>query len=162
MPRAFWLPDVTAVRNWALRGGAVVLSNRKNRVGSLRGRAAYGAPVLLLGLAAVTALVDLTPATAQAPNEDDSWLGVSMIDAPDPRLRHTAIWTGEEMLVWGGGNPFPLNDGGRYDPNGDAWRPIPPATPRAGHTAVWTGTEMVVFGGRRTIQAIGGGNAYAP
>lgn len=159
------IAHVLIARNWALREGAAVLSNfsnRKNRVGSLCGRAAYGAPVLLLGLAAVTALVDLTPATAQAPNEDDSWLGVSMIDAPDPRLRHTAIWTGEEMLVWGGGNPFPLNDGGRYDPNGDAWRPIPPARPRAGHTAVWTGTEMVVFGGRRTIEAIGGGNAYDP
>ena len=38
----------------------------------------------------------------------------------------TAVWTGSEMLVWGGGS-FPqdfANYGGRYDPATDTWKLI--------------------------------------
>ena len=35
---------------------------------------------------------------------------------------HTAVWTGSEMIVWGGntGSHF-LNTGGRYNPSTDSW-----------------------------------------
>ena len=64
---------------------------------------------------------------------------------------HTAVWTGSEMIVWGGydgGNV--LNTGGRYNPSTDSWTATSttnaPAA-RTDHTAVWTGSEMIVWGG---------------
>ena len=32
----------------------------------------------------------------------DSWTATSTANAPDARLYHTAVWTGSEMIVWGG------------------------------------------------------------
>ncbi|MBI3655132.1 MAG: hypothetical protein HY232_01775 [Acidobacteria bacterium] len=70
---------------------------------------------------------------------------------PQERSNHTAVWTGTEMIVWGGEDfPSHLNTGGRYDPATDTWAPtslsgVPNA--RQQHTAVWTGTEMIVWGG---------------
>ena len=65
---------------------------------------------------------------------------------PEPRAGHTAVWTGTEMIVWGGES----NTGFRYAPATDSWvatstRGTPSG--RASHTAVWTGTEMIVWGG---------------
>jgi N-acetylneuraminic acid mutarotase len=81
----------------------------------------------------------------------DSWTPVSSGGAPTARFSHTALWTGSQMLVWGGsGLQGVVNTGGRYDPAVDAWTPITtsgaPAA-RAGHTAVWTGSTMIVWGG---------------
>jgi hypothetical protein len=33
----------------------------------------------------------------------DSWTAISTINAPGGRLSHTAVWTGNEMVVWGAG-----------------------------------------------------------
>jgi hypothetical protein len=33
---------------------------------------------------------------------DDIWTATSVINAPLARIEHTAIWTGSEMIVWGG------------------------------------------------------------
>jgi N-acetylneuraminic acid mutarotase len=81
----------------------------------------------------------------------DSWTATSTTDAPEGRDFHTAVWTGSEMIVWGGfaGGPF-FNTGGRYNPNTNSWTATSTAnapTPRNGHTAVWTGSEMIVWGG---------------
>ena len=68
---------------------------------------------------------------------------------PQERTQHTAVWTGTEMIVWGGIDDLYFNDGGRYNPIMDTWFPIntidaPPE--RIRHTAIWTGTEMIVWG----------------
>ena len=34
----------------------------------------------------------------------NSWVASSMSNAPISRYRHTAVWTGTEMIVWGGYN----------------------------------------------------------
>ena len=84
----------------------------------------------------------------------DSWISTSTIIAPDPRRNHTAIWTGMEMIIWGGWSVNGIfNTGGRYDPITNSWKQIasinaPDA--RFYHTAVWTGTEMIVWGGCET------------
>ena len=66
------------------------------------------------------------------------------------------LWTGNEMVVWGGRGtqtspeaPEIFADGAAYDPATDSWRTIAtaPLSPRSDHYAVWTGTEMLVFGG---------------
>ena len=82
---------------------------------------------------------------------DDTWTPTSVINVPLARIEHTAIWTGSEMIVWGGiDDSLYLNTGGRYNPATDSWMTTSTAdapTPRIAHTAVWTGSEMVVWGG---------------
>ena len=48
----------------------------------------------------------------------DSWTATNTTNAPALRSSHTAVWTGSEMIVWGGfnGNSV-LNTGGRYNPS---------------------------------------------
>ena len=89
----------------------------------------------------------------------DSWIPTSTADnVPHGRTVSSAVWTGSEMIVWGGQGAIPpdggtamLQDGGRYDPRTDSWAPtsIGPEVPiaRKLHEAVWTGREMVVWGG---------------
>ncbi len=76
---------------------------------------------------------------------------MSKVGAPKPRSYHTAVWTGKEMIVWGGTdyNHY-FNNGARYDPITDSWRPmtvVGAPTARGSLTAVWTGQEMIVWGG---------------
>ena len=41
---------------------------------------------------------------------------------PLPETNHTAVWTGSEMIVWGGSNGSSyFNTGGRYNPSTDSW-----------------------------------------
>jgi hypothetical protein len=45
----------------------------------------------------------------------DSWTATSITNAPIAREEHTAVWTGTEMIVWGGSDSTSdLNTGGRY------------------------------------------------
>ena len=82
----------------------------------------------------------------------DSWLATSVIAVPSARNKHTAVWTGSEMVVWGGRvGGSPSNQGGRYDPLTDSWQAtslVSPPSPREGHSSLWSGTEMIVWGGR--------------
>ncbi|MEJ5165595.1 MAG: hypothetical protein WHV67_01030 [Thermoanaerobaculia bacterium] len=80
----------------------------------------------------------------------DNWTEISTINTPSERSWHTAIWTGKEMIVWGGYNGDFLNTGGRYNPIADTWTEISTENAPSGrekHTAVWTGTEMIIWGG---------------
>ena len=85
----------------------------------------------------------------------DSWTPMSTNAAPSERNGHTAIWTGTELIVWGGGwGEIGLNsDGRRYDPSTDTWTVMSsvnaPAV-RTGHHAVFDGQRMIVWGGVST------------
>jgi N-acetylneuraminic acid mutarotase len=89
---------------------------------------------------------------AEFSREPDHWVHSSLSDLPDPRTDHTAVWTGTEMIIWGGRNESLLNSGSRYSPATDTWTalPIGSACPseRYSHSAVWTGSEMIIWGGR--------------
>jgi N-acetylneuraminic acid mutarotase len=93
------------------------------------------------------------PTISDGPNGciDDSWTATSTANAPAGRISYTAVWTGSEMIVWGGRFGFDyLNTGGRYDPATDSWTPTSTTSAPSGrelHTAVWTGSEMIVWGG---------------
>lgn len=78
----------------------------------------------------------------------NTWKALSAKGAPSPRADHTAVFTGKEMIVWGGFGPvdarrtrvsgggahlearvtgdetyyLALADGGAYDPAADTWR----------------------------------------
>ena len=86
----------------------------------------------------------------------DTWAvnGTSLTNAPTARYLHTAVWTGSQMIVWGGSDTGggDTNTGGRYTPANDQWNVnrtnltnAPSA--REGHAAIWTGSEMIVWGG---------------
>jgi hypothetical protein len=88
----------------------------------------------------------------------DSWTATSTTNAPTGRDAHAAVWSGNEMIVWGGISGNFLNTGGRYDPGMNSWTATSTTNApsgRAGPTAVWTESEMkmIVWGG-----AIGGGS----
>jgi N-acetylneuraminic acid mutarotase len=81
----------------------------------------------------------------------DSWTAAALPpDSVEARQGHTAVWTGSEMIVWGGYSSIPLITGGRYNPTTDSWMPtgFPNVSGRVDHTAVWTGSEMIIWGGQ--------------
>ena len=95
----------------------------------------------------------------------DSWLATTTTGAPGGRSLHTAVWTGSEMIVWGGHSSQPRGDGSRYNPNADSWtktRPTNVHPARYSHTAVWTGSEMIVWGGTDGVTEFNTGARYNP
>lgn len=98
------------------------------------------------------------------PNGGGSWDQTSTAGAPSGRVDHTAVWTGTEMIVWGGNDGTLENTGGSYRPATDSWSSTATSgapSPRDGHTAVWTGTEMIVWGGNDGVFRNDGGR-YNP
>ncbi len=102
----------------------------------------------------------------------DAWVPTSTgAGVPAPRSNHTAVWTGNEMIVWGGSSDFPastaLNTGGRYDPIADSWAATSVGTnvpdARGNHTASWSGTKMIVWGGLNALASyLNTGGLYDP
>ncbi|MPZ71073.1 MAG: hypothetical protein GEU71_16345, partial [Actinobacteria bacterium] len=88
------------------------------------------------------------------------------LDLPYERSGFEGVWTGTEVILWGGpdhGSKL-RRRGVAYNPSADTWRTTSPA-PVGGrwwHAAAWTGEEMIVWGGTgaRTDQADGA--AYDP
>jgi N-acetylneuraminic acid mutarotase len=90
----------------------------------------------------------------------------------------TVVWTGHQMLVWGGQDTAPPGaspsalpvraDGAAYDPTTDTWQAIPaaPVPARTDAEAVWTGRQMILWGGTGSSGyahgALGKGAAYDP
>ena len=83
----------------------------------------------------------------------DSWTPTSLVNAPPGRTAYAAVWTGSQMIVWGGvaDQTFTnTNTGGRYNPGTDSWVATSLANAPAARntpTAVWTGDEMIIWGG---------------
>jgi N-acetylneuraminic acid mutarotase len=98
------------------------------------------------------------------------WTPTSAVDAPTARTEHTAVWSGAEMIVWGGqdSNAVANQSGGRYEPGSDSWlavSEIGAPSPRYAHTSVWTGSEMIVWGGFSgafAFDTLGDGASYDP
>ena len=118
-------------------------------------------------MAAVSA--NYTLPTAASPSggcTDNTWTSTSLTNAPAGRAQHAAVWTGSEMIVWGGytGLSF-LNTGGRYNPSTDSWTATSTTNAPAGryyHTAVWTGTQMIAWGGYGNAGYLNTGGRYNP
>jgi N-acetylneuraminic acid mutarotase len=76
------------------------------------------------------------------------WVDIATTSAAG-RDFHTAVWSGTEMIIWGGYNGSVLADGAAYKLSDNSWRTLPASglAARRYHTAVWTGTKMIVWGG---------------
>ena len=100
----------------------------------------------------------------------DTWSDMNTTGAPTGRSSHSAVWTGSDMIVWGGfwsdwTTGEWLDTGGIYDVSGDSWTAMETsgaAPGRAQHTAVWTGTEMIVWGGQGVGGYLDTGGRYDP
>lgn len=89
----------------------------------------------------------------------NTWTAMSATDAPVNRADHTSVWTGSEMVVWGGwykdlttGEWTYHATGARYEPTADTWTAIATTGGPAGrayHTSLWDSnfSRMVVWGG---------------
>ena len=96
----------------------------------------------------------------------DTWIATSNNNAPAPRTHHTAVWTGTEMIIWGGNvEDRALNTGGRYNPTTNSWTATSTTNApyyRAHHAAVWTGTQMIIWGGSDGYTTFNTGGRYNP
>lgn len=102
----------------------------------------------------------------QATLVQEAWAG--KVPAPDgppaydmPSENIAAVWTGTEMLVWGGNT----NIGGKYNPTTKTWTPMSTVNAPAARqkpTAIWTGTEMIVWGGGYAGNVTNTGGRYNP
>jgi len=95
--------------------------------------------------------------------------GWRKLPAAPLRSRHgaSAVWTGREMIVWGGawraGNAsIWLDDGAAYDPAGDKWRRLAnsPLEPRSDAVIAWTGRAVLIWGGQKQGSVTGFGDEW--
>jgi hypothetical protein len=67
------------------------------------------------------------------------------------RVDAATVWTGREMIVWGGQtSSLQLRgDGAAYQPSSHSWQLLPPGplSPRISPTAVWSAGRLVMWGG---------------
>ena len=83
------------------------------------------------------------------------------------REEHTAVWTGTEMIIWGGRTSSGFtNTGARFNPSTGLWTSTSTAgapSQRFRHCAVWTGSQMIIWGGSAGAGApLNNGARYNP
>ena len=73
------------------------------------------------------------------------------------------VWTGTELVVWGGGIYDAAGDGAAFNLAKGTWRVIAqaPIGPRETPAVAWTGTEMLVWGGRDPVLPVSHAHAAA-
>jgi hypothetical protein len=98
-----------------------------------------------------------------------AWRATTTLDAPEARSHHVAVWTGSQMVVWGGKNTDanPLNTGGVYAPAKNAWTPTSVPAGLEGRydaAAVWDDADglMLVWGGVGAKGLLDDGWRYHP
>jgi hypothetical protein len=125
---------VAAVVVLALVGGMVVVANRRDEQRKT--------PVVTKPDRDKPSMI--TPQAAGG-----SWTPIA--PAPDAaRILGARVWTGTEVLFWGGADPGEQTNGVAYDPATDSWRTLPPAPiapDRSDPAYAWTGSEFIVWGG---------------
>lgn len=87
----------------------------------------------------------------------NTWAPISTVGAPAARVRQLQsfpVWTGTQMLIWGGfinfsGAPdfLQLKSGGLFDPSMNAWKPISTtnAPLAVEQQTVWAGNQMLLW-----------------
>jgi N-acetylneuraminic acid mutarotase len=98
------------------------------------------------------------------------WRSIATKGAPSARTNPSVVWTGQELIVWGGVSCDPLNPGyldtgARYDPATDVWHPMSHSGAllgRALSTAIWTGHDVLIWGGTWGAGDLGDGRRYDP
>ena len=99
----------------------------------------------------------------------DTWAPLSTTNAPSPRVVNQALWTGSEMVVFGGSTtsaaiPTFHTDGGFYDPSTDTWTRFFATwtEPRTSASIAWTGTHLIVWDSQGPSPEVAQGGIYNP
>lgn len=87
----------------------------------------------------------------------NTWTPITNTNAPIPRSGASAVWSGTEMIIFGGHGQAVadryLNTGARYNPAFNVWTATSttgaPRVERQG--AIWTGSRMLISGGSSNI-----------
>lgn len=87
----------------------------------------------------------------------NTWARMAEEGAPSPRIFHRDLWTGSEMIIWGGDDDNgTTNTGSFYRPGTDTWVEMStedaPLVQFPG--AFWTGDKMLVWGGWDVLEGI--------
>jgi hypothetical protein len=81
----------------------------------------------------------------------DTWTAISREGAPNALEDFSAVWTGTDMIIWGGEyNNNSTQVGYVYAPATDSWTTLSSLgapSGRSEHVAVWTGDTMLIVGG---------------
>ena len=103
----------------------------------------------------------------------DQWQPMTVTSPERTKIHSTSIWTGSEMIIWGGfkpeswlitGDPF-SNEGHRFNPTTFTWLPISqdvPLSPRYFANSIWNGEEMLIWGGNIGTAYFDDGARYDP
>lgn len=99
-----------------------------------------------------------TPATSGSPTGvelssfPEGW--TELPAPPDIRSGAAQVWTGSQLLIWGGSSGWsdeqpPERDGMAFDASSNTWIAIPPAPipGRSFPAYAWTGRELLIWGG---------------
>ncbi|MBL8923199.1 MAG: hypothetical protein JNJ54_30390 [Myxococcaceae bacterium] len=76
----------------------------------------------------------------------DRWAAMSQVGHPGARVEQVMVWSGAEVLLWGG----TAQSGFAWTPANDTWRPLATVGQPEGYRrtdGVWTGTELIIWGG---------------
>jgi N-acetylneuraminic acid mutarotase len=105
----------------------------------------------------------------------NTWVATNLVGAPPPTRCHSAVWTGAEMIVFGGQTNTNFGcgvssttTGSRYDPAADSWSPIsaaPASLNISSAPTVWSGTQMITCcesGGARYTPVSDSWNGISP
>lgn len=98
---------------------------------------------------------------------DDVWRAIAATNAPSQRRHAAAVWTGSQLLTWGGSYSHQIfyNNGALYNPETDTWTEISDTnapSPRELFAYVWTGSKLIVWGGFEGTLCLGDGAIYDP
>jgi hypothetical protein len=94
----------------------------------------------------------------------NKWKPIAASSDITPRVHHGGVWTGSELIVWGGHPnvdpdsitlPAPLGDGGIYNES-TGWKKIPAGTAhapeaRAYAVTIWTGDSRNIISARKML-----------
>jgi N-acetylneuraminic acid mutarotase len=96
----------------------------------------------------------------------NTWTPLPTVNAPAARILHSAVWTGSELIIWGGdSSSAKFNSGARYNAATNTWTPMSTTgapVARHSHTAVWTGAVMIIWGGESDAGLQNDGAIYDP
>lgn len=125
-----------------------------------------------------TITIDMERTTLKAPPETetknrapsaDAWFPMNSSDPETPvaRTKHTAVWNGNVMIIWGGTDGAQYySSGGVYDPATDTWSATSQGTNcpqnRIAHSANWLNNRMYIWGGWRGVNDFDTGAIYNP
>ena len=146
VPMGFWKPVASSSADYWVLGG-YSLDARKDHVAVWTG----SKMIIWGGQDGNLSLVYNTGAAYDPAT--NTWTILTTTGAPSGRCAPGAVWSGTEMIIWGGNTTCsgtPSNTGARYNPATDTWTGITSTgapTARQDAPAVWTGTKMIVWGG---------------